>query len=219
MSMNVLHPDVANLRKSKRGEPTWELAGMFPLQGDWTEEEYLRLTGDHLVELDNGCLELLPMPGFLHQAIVGFLYTLLNRFVTEARLGKVLFAPFPVHLGPRTYREPDLVFLKTSRIDELRRRDPNGQPDGADLVVEVVSPGAESRHRDLVEKREAYALAGIAEYWIVDMETRTVTVLVLEGAAYRVHGDFGIDATATSVLLGGFAVSVRDVFESGSESE
>jgi Uma2 family endonuclease len=42
--------------------------------------------------------------------------------------------------------------------------------EGADLVMEVVSSHDEDRRRDLVVKREEYARAGIAEYWIVDPE-------------------------------------------------
>ncbi len=42
--------------------------------------------------------------------------------------------------------------------------------------------------RDLVEKREEYARAGIPEYWIVDPEQGQITVLALDGTGYAVHG-------------------------------
>lgn len=45
-----------------------------------------------------------------------------------------------------------------------------------EIVVEVLSAG--SRTRDLVEKREEYLRAGVAEYWILDPDARTLTVLV-----------------------------------------
>ncbi|WP_198805869.1 Uma2 family endonuclease [Leptolyngbya sp. BL0902] len=44
------------------------------------------------------------------------------------------------------------------------------------LVVEVVSPGEANRSRDYRHKRTEYAARGIAEYWIVDPETRQVTI-------------------------------------------
>jgi Uma2 family endonuclease len=44
------------------------------------------------------------------------------------------------------------------------------------LVVEVVSPGEANRTRDYRYKHTEYAARGIAEYWIVDPETRQVTV-------------------------------------------
>jgi hypothetical protein len=40
-------------------------------------------------------------------------------------------------------------------------------------------------------------------------------VLVLDGAAYRVHGEFLRGTTATSVLLPTFAVGVTAVFDAG----
>jgi Uma2 family endonuclease len=81
--------------------------------------------------------------------------------------------------------------------------------------MEVMSEGDVNRHRDLVKKREDFARAGIGEYWIVDPEEHRITVLVLDGQAYRVHGEFGRGTHATSVLLPGLGVNVNDVFAAG----
>jgi hypothetical protein len=35
-------------------EPVWEIAQLFPGQGQWGEEEYLALTTNHLVEFSQG---------------------------------------------------------------------------------------------------------------------------------------------------------------------
>jgi Uma2 family endonuclease len=196
---------------SKPGEPTWELALDFPYQGEWTEAEYLRLGSNRLVEFFDGTLEFLPMPTYFHQSIVEFLYSLFKPFVEQRRLGKVRFAPLPVRLWPGKYREPDLLYLSNARIPQ----DPHSQPEGADLVAEVVSPGDENRERDLVTKPQEYARAGIQEYWIIDPETRSIKVLVLDGAAYRLHGEFTAGQTATSFLLDGLSVNVDDVFAAG----
>ncbi len=91
------------------------------------------------------------------------------------------------------------------------RNDPR-YPEGADLAMEVVSEGEEDRHRDLVIKRQEYATAGITEYWIVDPREPRITVLTLEGQAYRVHGIFTPGERATSILLPGFEVDVEAVF-------
>jgi len=40
------------------------------------------------------------------------------------------------------------------------------------LAIEVVSPGIVNRNRDYRYKHTEYAARGIAEYWIVDPETR-----------------------------------------------
>ncbi|MCI0680895.1 MAG: Uma2 family endonuclease [Gemmataceae bacterium] len=100
-----------------------------------------------------------------------------------------------------------VIFIRKEKLADLPR-----QPEGADLVMEVVSEGEESRQRDLVTKRDEYARAGIAEYWIVDPELHRITVLALDGNAYREHGVFGAGQTATSALLPGYSVTVDDAF-------
>jgi Uma2 family endonuclease len=192
------------------GEPAWNVAMLFPAQGDWTEEEYLALDTNRLVELSDGWLEVLPVALPYHQFIVKLLYDLLNAFVNAHALGDVLFAPLPIRLWPQTMREPDLVFLRPRRIPNLKK-----PPDGADLAIEVVSGTPEDRKRDLVTKRKEYAKAGIPEYWIVDPEEKTITVLTLGKKTYRVYGEFGPGETATSVLLPGFGVDVAAVFAAG----
>ena len=198
----------------KRGEPAWDLALMFPLQGGWSAEDYLALDTGLLVEYSDGFIRVLPMPSLLHQLIVKFLFRLLDDFVNRNSLGEVLLAPLPVLLTAGKYREPDIVFLRPERIKSLK-----GQPAGADLVLEVVSGGKESRERDYVEKRREYAEAGIAEYWIVDPQERKVTVLILEGQSYREHGVFLVGEAATSVSLPGFQVAVKDVFARCDEAD
>src|SRR5207237_9171857 len=100
----------------------------------------------------------------------------------------------------------------------LRRehiKDVHSQPHGAALVMEIVIGDAADRARDLIVKRKEYAEARIAEYWIVDPQEQRITVLTLDGSAYRVHGDFTAGQHATSVLLPGFSVSVDAVFAAG----
>ncbi len=199
-------------QRSQRGEPPWEIAVLFPHQGEWTDVEYLALQRktNLLVELSDGCIEVLPMPSPFHQRIVKFLFRLLETFVFTLGSGEVLFAPLPIRLRLGKFRDPDVVYLAPGRII-----DPHRQPHGADLVVEVVSDDEEDRERDLETKRLEYAQAGITEYWIVDPREHKILVLTLEGASYRVAGDFGRGAMATSVLLSGFGVAVDAVFAAG----
>lgn len=189
-------------------EPVWDIATLFPPQGYWSEDEYLALDTNHLVEFSHGEVEILPMPTRTHQLVVLYLYRALHGFASARALGLVLVAALRVRLNRDLYREPDVIFMLREHVHRA------GEQfwDGADLVMEVVSPGATDRRRDLVKKRQEYAQAGIPEYWIVDPETETVTVLALAGATYAEHGVFGQGQTATSVLLPGFAVDVKELF-------
>jgi Uma2 family endonuclease len=196
------------------GEPVWPLARLYPYQGEWDEDRYFALNANFLVELSDGCLEFPPMPTIAHQLIVQFLFKLLDAYVAAQKLGMVVLAPVPVHLGSDCVREPDIVFIRPDRP-----RYHQAYPEGADLVVEVVSGGTEDRKRDLEKKPKEYAEAGIPEYWIVDPQERRITVLVLDGKVYREHGVFVPGQTATSLLLPGFGVDVSSVLEAGSAGQ
>src|SRR5262245_25062805 len=60
---------------------------LYPQQGDWTEEQYLRLT-DHvtrLVEFTDGYIEVLPMPTDNHQSILLEFIEIYDRLVARSR--------------------------------------------------------------------------------------------------------------------------------------
>jgi Uma2 family endonuclease len=194
---------------SQTGEPVWELADLFPPQGGWQELDYLDLETNRLIEFNDGHIEVLPMPSPRHQYIVLFLYELLRRFVRQNKVGRVLVAPLRVRVSRRKFREPDVVFLLAKNLGQERER----YWDGADLVMEVVSP--DDPQRDLVTKRRDYAEAGVAEYWIVNPLDEKITVLSLPpgGEAYVVQGVFGRGEMAESGLLAGFTAVVSDVFD------
>jgi Uma2 family endonuclease len=122
-------------------DPAWELALIFPSQGEWTEDDYFALDTNFLVELVDGKLEVLPMPTFSHQLIVIYLFEMLQSFVKKRQSGKVLLAPLPTRIRPNTVREPDVMYFSAARLKRMRGK----YPTGADLVMEIVSEGTEAR--------------------------------------------------------------------------
>lgn len=184
------------------------LFDVMPSQGTWTEEQYLAMT-DHtnrLIEFTDGCLEPLPMPTDRHQAILAFLYEAFTAFV-RPRGGTVRFSGLRLQIRPAKIREPDLLLVRSST--DPRRQ--NRFWTGADLALEVVSPDKPSR--DLIDKRGDYAECGVPEYWIVNPEDETITVLTLVGGSYVEAGVLGRGQSAASKLLEGFAVAVSDVVD------
>ena len=114
---------------------------------------------------------------------------------------------------PGYCRRPDVLVVKRSARDRIRRE--GGILRALDVVVagEVISPG--SRRTDTVVKRAEYADAGIPHYWILDL-TEPVSLLALHLA-----GEFGYAVTGEHVgriaIIEPFAVhlidaSIRDAF-------
>lgn len=191
---------------TRSGNP--EIAALPAPDGEWTTEDYLRLSGrtNRLVEFTCGCIEVLPMPTDQHQAMVETLFLLLRAYAARTH-GKARFAPLRLRIGPARYREPDILFLRSAQ--DPRRQDRFWT--GADLVAEVVSP--DDPERDRTAKRSEYAAAGIPEYWIVDPLAASITVLRLEGSAYVENGRFRRGQTARSALLDGFRADVSELLD------
>jgi len=185
------------------------LEEILPPQGQWSPDEYLILTehSNRLVEYTDGFLEALPMPTDKHQSVLKFLLFAFSAFV-EPRGGKVQFAPLRLQIRAGKFREPDLLLLRSA----ADRRRQNRFWLGADLALEVVSE--EKPERDLVEKRGDYAEGRVPEYWIVNPQIETITILSLSGDSYSEAGTYQRGETTESVLLPGFSVAVAAVFDS-----
>lgn len=191
------------MQKAKPGIALYQIAlSLDPLQGHWTEEQYLLLSNqtNRLLEYTDGYIEVLPMPTDKHQVISRLLFFALFAFVQRFG-GTVFYAPLRVQVRAGKFREPDLLVL----LDEHDPRRQNAFWLGADLVVEIVSP--DNPERDTEEKPLDYAATGIPEYWIVDPLKSTISVLVLEGDGYVEHGVFHRGEHATSKLLDGFTIT------------
>jgi Uma2 family endonuclease len=190
------------------GQDNDTILDLRPIQGLWTEEQYLTMT-DHsrrLLEFADGYIEVLPMPTDKHQAISQFIFLALLALIQRIG-GKVQYAPLRLQIRAGKQREPDILLVRDAH--DPRRQ--NRYWLGADLVVEIVSP--DDPERDTKVKRADYAEAGIPEYWIVDPEDDSITVLCLENSSYTEHGVFHRGETATSTLLSGFTVPVSDVLD------
>lgn len=179
------------------------LLDLIPMQGEWDATGYLWLSDlrPRLVEYVDGFIELPPMPSERHQTILARLLRQLDDLATVCG-GKALCAAIPMYTIAERYREPDLLFLL--RADDPRRG--KNFWTGADFVAEIVSP--DDPGRDLVVKRAEYAAAGIPEYWIIDPERETVTVLALDGAHYTERGVYRPGDMAVAATLPGFTVDV-----------
>jgi Uma2 family endonuclease len=184
------------------------LLDLLPAAGEWTEADYFPLSErGRLVELSDGEIEVIELPTDFHQLILLRLCFALHAFISVSRLGQVRFAPLPVRLWPGKVREPDLVYMSASHVDRSGKF--WGIPD---LAVEILSEG--TAHKDRNIKRHEYAAAGIAEYWIVDPEARTVELLVLNESAraYSLAAILGAEDRLTSALFPGFSLELAGLF-------
>jgi len=74
-------------------EPTWDMAKLYPNQGTWTEEEYLSLDANRLIEFSDGNVEVLDMPTTGHQLIVAISLQCATRFLFASASGASIIRP------------------------------------------------------------------------------------------------------------------------------
>lgn len=152
-------------------------------------EQWQQMDEDQPGELVAGRLEEEEVPDSTHEVVVSVLLRVLMAWA-EIHRGFVLGSETRYALTERRGRKPDIsVFLTRDR--KLPRRGAVTTPPGA--VVEVVSPSPRDRRRDRVEKLREYAAFGVACYWLVDPDARTVEVLLLGPDGRYVHALDAVD--------------------------
>jgi Uma2 family endonuclease len=143
----------------------------------------------HRYELLDGVLLVSPAPRPRHQqAVLGLAIALYHATPNEMQ---TFVAPLDVVLADDTALQPDLLVARRS---DLTERNLAAAPL---LAVEVLSPS--TRLFDLWTKRERYARAGTAAYWVVDPDEPSLIAWELRDGTYEqvahVMGDEPFDAS------------------------
>jgi Uma2 family endonuclease len=111
-------------------------------------------------------------------------------------------------------RLPDLVVhteeSRAALLDSRRNTLTRDLPPPA-LVIEIVSPGSTNRTRDYRHKRTEYAAREILEYWIVDPETRQITVCEWVEGQYEDTVFVGADQVR-SPLIPAWTLTIDQIF-------
>jgi Uma2 family endonuclease len=172
-----------------------------------TAQELFEMPGHEHFELVQGELVPASPSGFDHGCIVGEVSAVLREFVRARKLGMVVVeAGFCVSHDPDTVRSPGVAFVRAERVPPGGvRAFFQGAPD---LAVEVVSPS--DRASEVISKARDWLHFGCRVVWVVDPETRTVTVY---GAGPQTLFLSAGDTLVCEELLPGFGLPIAQVFE------
>lgn len=158
-------------------------------------------------EIIGGELFVNPAPRREHQETVTNLIGILLPFLRSSDWGRIYTHPVDVYLGPNNVVQPDLIVIRSSRLDIYRPEGVVVEP--PDLVIEILSPS--TRAFDLVRKMALYARSGVPEYWIADPERRTFAVNYLTNEEY-ISAEAGNDGLIASHVVPGLRVDPAEVF-------
>ena len=153
-----------------------------PTLGEFTYSDYMRWPDGERWQLLDGFAYAMAPPSLPHQDVVSELGAQL-RLQLRGKPCKALVAPVGVRLPKaneanefiRTVFEPDVVV-----VCDPRKMDKSGIRGAPDFIIEVLSPS--TARFDQIEKRKAYELAGVREFWLIDVPGGVLTI-------YRQIGD------------------------------
>ncbi|MFC4014889.1 Uma2 family endonuclease [Nonomuraea purpurea] len=171
-------------------EPTTKRT-VLPGPAPYTVDDLLKLPDDgNRYELFNGSLVVSPAPTPPHQDAIFLLQTILYQAVP--RHLKVL-STVNVRKSDRDLYIPDIVVLPRDRFKETKLEFSSND---VALAVEIGSPSTRARDRGM--KTEAYASAGIPNYWRVELdEGPTLYVYELDGDSYKPPTAYKAGTTVT----------------------
>lgn len=147
-------------------------------------------------------------PFSAHGYWCGQVYFLLNQFVIENGLGRVITNDGGVvtERDPDTVRGADVAFYSYSKVP--RGALPEGYWPTPELVVEVRS--SDDRWPKIYKKVGEYLDAGVITVCVVDPPTRCVHVLMADRPAQILTET---DVVTLPDLLPGFSVAVSRIFQ------
>ena len=180
----------------------------------YTYADYFKWKFEERVELIKGRIfSMSPAPNRMHQQLSGDLYYLL-RIYLEGKKCNVYSAPFDVRLPRKSKDDKDIITVLQPDIcvicdaDKLDDRGCVGAPD---LVVEILSPGNNSK--ELKYKYEVYEESGVREYWVVSPQDQTFTVYKLVNGNFQASRTMVEGDVVKSVAIDGFSLDLSDLFK------
>lgn len=182
-----------------------------PDQVRWTTADLNLLPDDgDRYEIIDGELFVTRAPHWGHQKTCVRISTVLDAWSQSTGLGEVTIAP-GVIFTDADHVIPDVVWASHDRLAIFL--DDAGHLTGApELIVEVLSPGAENKRRDRDLKLRLYSVRGVQAYWIVDWPLHQIEVYQRQQAALRLTATLLTGDQLTSPLLPGFTCSVAQLF-------
>ncbi|MEL7225435.1 MAG: Uma2 family endonuclease [Cyanobacteria bacterium J06576_12] len=161
-------------------------------------------------EIIDGELFVTRSPHIDHQEVGGNIHGELRSWSKQTGLGKAIFGPGIV-LSDADNVIPDVVWVSKTRLPLIT--DESGHlTKMPEIVIEVLSAGADNIRRDREAKLKFYSVQGVQEYWIADRFTKQLEVYRREEGRLSLVMTLTDKDTLTSPLLPEFACPLQQIF-------
>lgn len=181
------------------------------LNKQYSYADYLTWWFEDRVELIKGYIKKMSAPLDIHQSVSMSISSEIFQFLKKKPC-QVRVAPYDVRLTRSmndkeiiTVVQPDICVICNPEI--IDKRGCNGPPD---MIIEILSPS--NSRRDVKEKYEIYEAAGVKEYWIVDAESKIISVFLLENNIYKLNKMYAEVGEIKVTTLEGLTLNLEEIF-------
>lgn len=161
-------------------------------------------------EIIDGELLVTKAPHWGHQKAIVKVCGVLDHWSETTGLGETVQAPGVIFTDADNVI-PDAVWISKARL--ATALDEAGHLTAApELIVEVLSSGAENERRDRETKLKLYTSRGVQEYWLLDWRLKQIEVYRRQTGLLQLVGTLFAGDSLTSPLLPGFTCAVERLF-------
>ena len=177
----------------------------------WTSADLENLPHNgNRYEIIDGELIVSKQPHYYHQLVCSNAIAVLAAWSKETNLGEANFAP-GVIFADDDDMAPDVIWISKARLQAALAADGHLHQ-APELVIEVLSPGAENRRRDREVKLKLYSRYGTEEYWVVNWQERRLEVYRRQEGILELEKTLNESDILQSPLLPGFSCKVGQFF-------
>ncbi|MEO6499993.1 MAG: Uma2 family endonuclease [Mucilaginibacter sp.] len=135
-----------------------------------------------LCEVIDNALYMSPSPTTDHQIILGDIFTEILLYTKRKNSGKIILSPCDVYLDDeQNVVQPDLIFITQGNTAIVHKKGVYGSPN---MVIEILSS---NKTYDKGTKFELYQRNAIAEYIMIDADTKTASGYLLVEGKYHLQ--------------------------------
>jgi len=179
----------------------------------WTLRDLELLPDDgKRYEIIDGELYVAKQPDWEHQFVCVRILMFLQTWSDQTQLGMANLAPGIIFTDDNNV-VPDVVWISRERLRTALQADGKLHT-SPELMIEVLSPGAENERRDREVKLKLYSRRNAQEYWVVNWQERNIEVYRRQEGVLELDRTLNENDTLQTPLLPGFHCKVGQLFTS-----
>ncbi len=181
---------------------------------DFTEDDFLEFCGEHpdlrIEQTADGDLIIMAPAGFESGMTGSEIFVQLHEWAKKDGRGIAIAAETGFRLPDTSLYSPDAAWIPSERIKAIPRKSRRAFPRVVPaFVIEVGSPS--DRKKDLHEKMLVYLRNGVELGWLIDPDSRTVTI-------YKPGQERPIEMLNPDTISGegpvaGFVLDLKQIYE------